>query len=356
MSAPTAAETPGPEVLERLARPEERVEARGKVTGAAVYADDRVVEGMLHARFLGSPIPHGRIRSIDTARARAMPGVRAVLTGADTEGRRFGRRLLDRPILAWDRVLFVGDRLAAVAADTPEIAEAAVAEIEVDLEELPPVLDVQAALAADAPILHPDAASYRVPGRRTQSRRRTPTSRDASSRPTAPARTPLALAAVFGSAAHVFEHVFRTPREHAGYLEPQATIVWVDEAGVAHVWTTNKTPFGLRDQMAAVFGLAKDRLEVEGGSIGGDFGGKGYTINEYPCLLLARATGRPVKAVASPRRRVRGDERAACGGDAVAHGRRRRRPPARPRRRTSCSTGARTPAPSRCRTCRWPAA
>lgn len=299
MSAPTAAEALGPEVLERLARPEARVEARGKVTGAAVYADDRVVEGLLHARFLGSPIPHGRIRSIDTARARAMPGVRAVLTGADTGGRRFGRRLLDRPILVWDRVLFVGDRLAAVAADTPEIAEAAAAEIEVDLEELPPVLDVRAALAADAPVLHPDAASYVYLG----GERKPPSHPNIQGRLAAihgAGEDPEALAAVFSSAAHVFEHVFRTPREHAGYLEPQATIVWVDEAGVDHVWTTNKTPYNLRDQMAAAFGEPKERFEIEGGAIGGDFGGKGYTVNEYACLLLARATGRPVKAVASP--------------------------------------------------------
>src|SRR5205823_11391166 len=108
-----------------LSIPERRVEGREKVTGAAAYAADVRREGMLHAVFVGSPYAHARIVSVNIARAREVPGVRAVLTGADVRGHRFGRRLQDWPVLAWDRVRFIGDRVAVVAADTLAAAEEA---------------------------------------------------------------------------------------------------------------------------------------------------------------------------------------------------------------------------------------
>jgi len=285
---PTAA------VLEALARPEWRDDGPDKVTGRTRFAADRTLPGTLWAAFLGSRVPHGRIRSIETSRARAIPGVRAILSGADIGGVRFGRRLLDRPVLAWDRVLFVGDRIAAVAADTPEAADAAVAAIEVDLEELEPLLDVEAALRDDAPILHPEADGYvylagtrpAVPHPNVQGRLLRRRGEDD-------------LEAVFARAAHVFEHSFTTPAQHHGYIEPHATLVWIDDEGLVHVVTTNKAPFSLRNQMATSLGLQPPSIEVDAGAIGGDFGGKGYTIDEYPCYFLARATGRPVRAVTS---------------------------------------------------------
>src|SRR2546428_7745005 len=143
-----------------LDEPEWRVEGREKVTGAARYAGDITVPGMLHAAYVTSPYPHARILSIDAAAARDLPGVRAVLTGADTRPARFGRRLQDWPVLCWDRVLFVGDRVAAVAADSAETAEEAARQIVVEFEELPAVFDPEAALAAGAPVLHPEAATY----------------------------------------------------------------------------------------------------------------------------------------------------------------------------------------------------
>src|SRR5439155_17966575 len=103
-----------------LATPEWRVEGRDKVTGAARYAADITRPGMLHAAFVGSPFPHARVASVDVEAARKMPGVRAVLTGADVRPARFGRRLQDWPVLAWDRVRFIGDRVAAVAAGPGE--------------------------------------------------------------------------------------------------------------------------------------------------------------------------------------------------------------------------------------------
>jgi CO/xanthine dehydrogenase Mo-binding subunit len=275
-----------------LADPERRDDGPGKVTGETRYTGDRRMPGTLWAAFLNSQVPHGRIRSIDVTAARAVPGVRAVLTGADIEGVRFGRRLQDRPVLAWDIVRFVGDRLAAVAADTLEAAEAAVAAIEVDIEELEPVFDLETATRDDAPILHPDAEAYDYIGGT-----RPPVSHPNVQGRTLKKRGEEDIEAVFAGAPHVFEHEFTTPRQHPGYIEPHATLVWIDEGGTVHVVTTNKTPFSLRGQMATAFGLPPAKIDIEAGAIGGDFGGKGYCIDEFACYYLARETGRPVRAV-----------------------------------------------------------
>src|SRR5206468_5729787 len=155
-----------PAAPDLLETPEWRIEGRDKVTGAARYAADIARPGMLHAAFVGSPYPHARVVSVDAEAARTMPGVRAVLAGADVRPARFGRRLQDWPVLAWDRVRFIGDRVAAVAADTLEAAEEAARLVEVEYEELPAVFDAEAALASDAPVLHSDAAEYPVVARR----------------------------------------------------------------------------------------------------------------------------------------------------------------------------------------------
>src|SRR5262249_55527551 len=125
------------------------------------------LEGMLHMVYVRSPLAHALIRSIDTAQARAAPGVRAVLTGADLPPfARFGRRLQDWPVLAQGRVRFIGDRVAAIAAETREAAERAAALVSVDYDELPVVFDPEHALAEGAPMLHPDAADYAYLGGR----------------------------------------------------------------------------------------------------------------------------------------------------------------------------------------------
>ena len=105
------------------------------------------------------------------------------------------------------------------------------------------------------------------------------------------------IESIFATAAHVFEHRYRTARQHHGYIEPHATLVWIGDDDVVHVITTNKTPFSLRDQLATAFGLPVDKIDVDASFIGGDFGGKGYSIDEFACYALARATGRPIKAV-----------------------------------------------------------
>jgi CO/xanthine dehydrogenase Mo-binding subunit len=265
-------EPPDALTAELLAAPELRVDGPAKVTGGARYAGDRAMPGMLWAAFLGSPVPYGRIRSIDTTRAKAMPGVQAVLTGEDARGIRFGRRLLDQPVLCWDVVRFVGDRIAAVAADTLEQAEAAAAAIDVDIEELPATLDAEAALRPDAAPIHPpaEAETYQYLG---------------GTRPAVPhpnmqgrvgkKRGDADIDAVFAAAPHVFEHTFTTARTHAGYIEPHATLVWIDDAGTVHVISTNKTPLSLRSQMATSLGLKPAQIVVDAPYKGGHLGGNG---------------------------------------------------------------------------------
>ena len=268
--------------------PESRLEGSAKVTGAARYAADAVLPGALWAAFVPSPHPHARVVDVDATEARALLGVRAVITGRDCAPARLGRRLLDWPVLAWDRARFVGDRVVAVAADSRAIAEAAASLVNVTYEELPAVFGPEAALAADAPVLHPDLASYPLLG---------------------PPLAPLTHPNLHGhvvhehgdpadamhSAARVFEHTFTTPRTHQAYLEPRASAVWIED-GIVHVITTNKSPFTLRAQLARGLGIPEASIVVDAGHIGGDFGGKGLSIDEFALYFLARATGRPVRS------------------------------------------------------------
>ncbi len=149
-----------PEAAKVFEEPEYRVEGPLKVSGRARYTSDVHLPGMLYAKFLLSPHPHARIVSIDTSAAKAVPGVHAVLTGADIGERRFGRYLYDWPVLAFGKVLFVGERVAAVAAETREAAEEAVSRVQVEYEELRPVFDLEDALRDDAPVLHPAPDGY----------------------------------------------------------------------------------------------------------------------------------------------------------------------------------------------------
>lgn len=273
-----------------LASDELRIEGREKVSGQAKYAGDFRRPGMLWAAFVASPYPHARIESVDTTAARALRGVHAALTGADVGEKYFGTMLADWPVLAFDRVHFVGEYVAAVAAESREVAEAAAAAIEVRYRELPPTFDTEAAIAPGAPLVHDDDRMFAYA---------------AGTRPPRPHPNMQAYDLVvkgdpdagFAASDRIFEHTFHTPRYHAGYLEPRATLVWIDEDGALHVLCTNKTPFGLREMIARTTGLSREKVIVEPSFIGGDFGAKMLTIEELPLYYLAKATNRPVKYV-----------------------------------------------------------
>jgi len=141
--------------------PSPRVEGEQKVAGAAVYAVDVRLPDMLWAKVLRSPLAHGRIKRIDVAKAAALPGVKAVLTGADLAGVKIGKKIVDMPLLAENVVRFAGEKVVAVAAESEAIAEAALELIDVEYDELPIVSDPLQAMRSDAMLLHPNVADYK---------------------------------------------------------------------------------------------------------------------------------------------------------------------------------------------------
>ena len=270
-----------------------RIEGRDKVRGKQKYTADMKAPGMLWAAFTTSPLAHARIVSIDTSEAKRVPGVHAVLTSADIgPGKRSGRMLYDLPVLAYDTVRMIGDRVAAVAAETREAAEEAARLVAVEYEELPVLLDPAAALAPGAPVLHPAVDRYFFAGKK-QPPRKHPNVQGSMLL----TKGETDLEPIFASAHRVFEHSFVTPRQHAGYIEPHAAMVWIDDEDIVHVYTVNKQPFSVQQWMSNALDLPLEKISVESIGIGGDFGGKGLTTDEYVCYFLARATGRAVKHV-----------------------------------------------------------
>ncbi|HEU4344688.1 MAG TPA: xanthine dehydrogenase family protein molybdopterin-binding subunit [Candidatus Binatia bacterium] len=273
-----------------VGKPLPRIEGEGKVTGQTRYAADLPFARLLWAKVLRSPIPHGRIKRIDTARAKALNGVHAVLTGSDVNNVFVGTRVKDQPVLATDRVRFVGDAVASVAAETEEIAEQALTLIEVEYEELPFVDDPVEALKPTAPVIHEDRSKYRnappVPEHISSHNLQSYVQWKNGD-----------LDGAFKRAARVFEHTFRTPLSHHGYLEPIACTVQAHANGSVEVWAANKAPYGLRDQMAEDLGIVKEKVKVHIVHVGGDFGAKASLLDVPVCYFLSKATGRPVKLV-----------------------------------------------------------
>lgn len=267
-----------------------RIEGEEKVTGKARYAADINLPGMLWAKILRSPYPHARILRVDTSRAEALPGVRAVLTGGDVKGHYQGKRIYDMPVLCWDKVLFIGDRVAAVAADTADTAEEALQLIDIEYEELPAVFDPLEAMKPEAPRLHDDVAGYAG----------APTENLATDLNNGLTRVTWGKGDVeqgFAQADRVIEHVFRTPTRHQGYLEPQACIVDIDSRGKVQVWVSSKGPYGTRTQISRSIGLPEEQVRINPINVGGDFGGKGGAADVPIAYFLAKKAGRPVKIV-----------------------------------------------------------
>lgn len=271
-----------------IGQPVTQAEGPDKVSGQALYAADIDRPGLLWGQVLRSPFPHARILNIDTSRARRMPGVHAVVTGNDLPDSRVGRLLRDHPVLARDKVLFVGDKVAGVAAESPELAEEALLQIDVEYEELPAVFDPEVAMTPSAPVLHENMASYRgLP--------QPPSNINNVLAHNSWAKGDLDLG--FRESDLIFEHSFTTQLAHQGYIEPHACVVEIDHAGRVQIWANNKGPFMLRDQLAAVWGCSKEQIRINPCSIGGDFGGKGSFMDVPLCYYLALHSGRPVKMV-----------------------------------------------------------
>jgi CO/xanthine dehydrogenase Mo-binding subunit len=275
-----------------IGAPAPRIEGPEKVTGRARYTADVLLPGALWGKILRSPVPHARIVRIDASRAWSVPGVRAVVTGKDVPGHYIGKVLRDMPVLCWDRVRYIGDRVAAVAADTEEAAEEALRLIEVEYEELPAVFDPLEALEPGAPLLHDDVAAYDGAPRQTLAT-------DVHNGQTRLHYGKGDVEQGFRDADLVLEHTFRIPSRHQGYLEPFASLVAIDGDGRVQAWCSSKAPFRARMQMAKAIGIPEEQIRVNVTYVGGDFGGKGDARDLPICYFLAKQAGRPVKIVMS---------------------------------------------------------
>ncbi len=268
-----------------------RIEGYGKVTGQTKYAADLEFPDLLWAKVLRSSVPHARIVKVDTAKAKALEGVRAVLTGAEVKDIYVGTRVKDQPVLAYDKVRMGGDAIAAVAADSEAIADEAIGLIDVEFEELPYVDDPVEALKPSAPLIHEDRNKYK----------NTPKLPEGMSGHNLQSYVQWKngdLEAGFAKSARVFEHTFRTPLSHHGYIEPCACTVQVHANGRVEVWASNKGPWGLREQMSQDFGVPKENIKVHIVHVGGDFGAKASLIDVPIAYYLAKAAGgKPVKLV-----------------------------------------------------------
>ena len=267
-----------------------RVEGAEKVSGQATYGADVHFADALWGKILRSPYPHARIKNIDTSKAWQVPGVKAIVTGKDEPEHYQGKSIRDIPVLCWDKVRFVGDRVAAVAADSRDTAEEAVNLIEVEYEELPAVFDVLEAMRPGAPVLHDNAPGYD----------------GAPADIMAPAGGNVVNKLTWGKgdiekglaeADLVLEHNFRIPIHHQGYLEPQSFLVKIDDDGSVDAWSSTKGPFGTRAQFAKAAGIPANQIRIHAVHVGADFGGKSGAGELPICYFLAKQARRPVKIV-----------------------------------------------------------
>ena len=270
--------------LKQIGKPLRRVDALGKAVGATQYAADFTMPGMLHAKVLRSPIASGKIVRLDVARARALSGVACVLTGADLPDAKLGtdmpgqsgraaRTGSDAPVLATDVVRFHGEPIALVAAETLEIAEAALQLIDLQLEPTPGVFCPEQGLMPGAPnVFGTDnaVASYKI--------RKGDVEKG------------------MAQADLVIENTFFVPFVEHAYLEPEAGVAWVDEQGTITIRVCTQVIEHFRT-VAKALGVPQNKVRVMGTMVGGGFGGKEDVTVEIFLALLARATRRPVKLV-----------------------------------------------------------
>ena len=274
---------------ETIGRPVGRAEGPAKVTGQAIFPADVNLPGTLVGKCLRSPFPYAKIVSIDQnsiTAARQVAGVHAVLTADDIPAHLVGRMLRDMPILARDVVRFAGQKVVAVAAEDDDIAEEALNLIHVEYEELDPILDPAEAMKPGASVLHPELATYAgLPD-------------NVPTEPNAAGHSRWRNGDVekgFAEADLIFEHTFKTNHQHQAYIEPHASVVFLDSSGRVQTWVNSKMPFQVRQQLSEGIDLPTDRIRINPITIGGDFGGKGGFMDTHLGFWLSKTTGRPVR-------------------------------------------------------------
>lgn len=254
-----------------------RPEARKKVTGEAIYTDDITFPDQLYGATLRAGVPHGRVTKLDISQARRLPGVQAVLTAEDIPGRiNHGLIIQDWPALVGvgEKVRYVGDAIAIVAADTQDIAKQALDLIEVEIDPLPVVTNPVHARKEGAPLVHESGnllKHIKVDKGDIQKG--------------------------FQEAEVIFEDTFFTPSYEHAFMEPECSIARVLDNSRVEVYVGSQIPYADRDQVAAALGLPYDKVRIRSPLVGGGFGGKEDIVGQIHAALLASATGRPVKVL-----------------------------------------------------------
>jgi xanthine dehydrogenase molybdenum-binding subunit len=261
--------------LEVVGQVVERPEGIAKVNGEAIFTDDMQFPGMLFGATLRAGVPHAIVKQIDIEKARQLEGVQAVLTAADIPGRmNHGLVIHDWPALVGigQKVRYVGDALAVVAADSQAIAAQALELIELELEELPIVVDPVAALEPDAPRVHEDGNLLKhIKVNKGD------------------------ISQGFEQAEVIFEETFFTPTYEHAFMEPECSLARVTEDGRIEIYVGSQIPYADREQVAAALDLPQTQVRVVGPLVGGGFGGKEDIVGQIHAALLARATNKPVK-------------------------------------------------------------
>lgn len=254
-----------------------RPDAIDKVRGTAIFADDVEFPGMLHGAVLRAGVPHAILRRLEVEKARRAPGVQVVLTAADVPGEpNHGLVVADWPVLVGvsDRVRYVGDAVALVAAETRAQARAALERIEAEYEELPPITDPVQARDPGAIQLHESGNLLKhIPVRKGDLRQG------------------------FAAADVILDETFHTAMTEHAYLEPECSVARVTENGRIEVYVGSQIPYSDRKQVAASLGVPVEQVRIVGTLVGGGFGGKEDIAGQIHAALMARATGRPVKVL-----------------------------------------------------------
>ncbi|MGH7828728.1 MAG: xanthine dehydrogenase family protein molybdopterin-binding subunit, partial [Candidatus Binatia bacterium] len=248
-----------------------RVDGIDKVTGKAKFTGDLVIPGMLQGKVLRSLYPHARIRSIDASQAEALTGVAAVLTAADL--REINPYYNGRPVIAIDKVRYVGEPVAAVAAVDEETANEALSLIAVEYEELPSAVGLDAALQPGAPLIHEQQSGNICSHEHVEKG-------DAHRG--------------FAESEEIFEDTFTFPMVYHYAMEPHTVIAKYDEEGIA-VWSSAQHPFQVRKDIAQIFGVPAARVRMIIPYLGGGYGSKSYTKIEPLVVALARKARKPVR-------------------------------------------------------------
>jgi len=275
--------------LKTVGQSERRVDSVKLATGRGTFVDDIYVPNLLHARILHSPHAHARITRIDASRARAMPGVACVLTHEDvprvpytTAGQGWPEPSPYDAVMLDRKVRFVGDRVAVVAAEDPEIAQRACEAIEVEYEVLPALFDPERAMEPGAPVIHDQTDASGI--------------KDASLNLAAHIQAEVgSVAEGFAQADQVFEQTYRVPYVQQASIEPHIAITWLDEDHRLLVRTSTQVPFHVRRIIAPLLEIPIRRIRVIKPRIGGGFGGKQEILIEDLCGMLTLRTGRPVR-------------------------------------------------------------